>query len=145
MSNSCDSIDCSLPGSFDHGIFQARILEWVAISLSRRSSQPRSKPRSPALQADSFFFFLNLIFLTLQYCIGFAIYQNESATGIHVFPIPNPPPSPYLPSGLSQCTSPKHPVSCFDETGAYYTEWSKPERKTPKQYTNTYIWNLERW
>ena len=32
-----------------------------------------------------------------------------------------------------------------DETGADYTEWSKPERKTPIQYTNTYIWNLERW
>ena len=32
-------------------------------------------------------------FLTLQYCIGFAIYQNESATGIHAFPILNPPPS----------------------------------------------------
>ena len=29
-----------------------------------------------------------------------------------------------------------------DETGAYYTEWSKPERKTPIQYTNAYIWNL---
>ena len=33
----------------------------------------------------------------------------------------------------------------MDETGAYNTEWSKPERKTPIQYTNTYIWNLERW
>jgi len=32
-----------------------------------------------------------------------------------------------------------------DETGAYYTEWSKPERKRPTQYTNAYIWNLERW
>ena len=38
-------------------------------------------------------FFLILFYLTLQYCIGFAIYQNESATGIHVFPILNPPPS----------------------------------------------------
>ena len=33
----------------------------------------------------------------------------------------------------------------MDETGAHYTEWSKPERKTPIQYTNAYIWNLERW
>ena len=39
------------------------------------------------------FFFLILFYLTLQYCICFAIYQNESATGIHVFPILNPPPS----------------------------------------------------
>ena len=32
-----------------------------------------------------------------------------------------------------------------DETGAHYTEWSKSERKTPVQYINAYIWNLERW
>ena len=30
----CDTMDCSLPGSSVHGIFQARILEWIAISFS---------------------------------------------------------------------------------------------------------------
>ena len=41
-----------------------------------------------------FYFYVWLFyFLTLQYCIGFAIYQHESATGIYVFPILNPPPS----------------------------------------------------
>ena len=34
----CDPMDCSLPGSSIHGILQARILEWVAISFSRGSS-----------------------------------------------------------------------------------------------------------
>ena len=37
----CNPMDCSLSGSSFHGIFQARILEWVAISFSKRSSWPR--------------------------------------------------------------------------------------------------------
>ena len=37
----CDPVDCSPPGSSVHGILQARILEWVAISSSRGSSWPR--------------------------------------------------------------------------------------------------------
>ena len=55
---------------------------------------------------------ITLLLLTLQYCIGFGIYQHESTTGIPAFPILNPPPSslPYLPSGSSQCTSSKHPI-----------------------------------
>ena len=39
----CDPIDCSLPGFSLHGILQARILEWVAISFSRGSSQPKNQ------------------------------------------------------------------------------------------------------
>ena len=38
----CNPMDCSLPGSFILGIFQARVLEWVAVSFSRGSSQPRN-------------------------------------------------------------------------------------------------------
>ena len=42
MSNSCEPMDCSLPGSSVHGILQARMLEWVFIYFSRGSSQPRN-------------------------------------------------------------------------------------------------------
>ena len=48
-----DPMDCSPPGSSIHGIFQARVLEWVAISFSRGSSQPRDQTRSPTLHADT--------------------------------------------------------------------------------------------
>ena len=37
----CDPMDCSPPGSSAHGILQARMLEWVAMSSSRGSSQLR--------------------------------------------------------------------------------------------------------
>ena len=39
----CDPVDCSLPGSPVHGIVQARILEWIAISYFRGSSQLRDR------------------------------------------------------------------------------------------------------
>ena len=39
----CDPMDCSLPGSSGHGILQAGVLEWVVISFSRGSSQPKDR------------------------------------------------------------------------------------------------------
>ena len=48
-----DPMDYSLPGFSIHGIFQAKILEQVAIPFSRGSSDPGIKPRSPALQVIS--------------------------------------------------------------------------------------------
>ena len=39
----CDPVDYSLSGSSMHGIFQARVLEWIAISFSRRPSRPRNR------------------------------------------------------------------------------------------------------
>ena len=49
-----DPMDCSLPGSFVHGILEAGILEWVAIPFSRGDiPDPGIDPGSPILQADS--------------------------------------------------------------------------------------------
>ena len=52
VSDSLRPMDYSLPGSTVHGLLQARLLEWVAISFSRESSRPGIEPQSPALQAD---------------------------------------------------------------------------------------------
>ena len=49
----CNPTACSLPGSSVYRILQARILEWVAIPFSRRSSDPGIECRYPALKGDS--------------------------------------------------------------------------------------------
>ena len=39
----CNPMDCSLPGSSVHGIFQAIVLEWIGISFSKGSYRPRDR------------------------------------------------------------------------------------------------------
>ena len=47
-------MDYGSPGSTVHGIFQTRILEWIAIPFSRGSSPPRDQTSSPALAGEFF-------------------------------------------------------------------------------------------
>ena len=49
-----DPMDCRLPGPSVHGIFRARILEWLAISLSRGSSQPRDQTQDSRIAGKRF-------------------------------------------------------------------------------------------
>ena len=49
-----DPMDCSLRGSSVHGVSQARILEWVAISFSRESSRPRDQTQVSRLSGGLF-------------------------------------------------------------------------------------------
>ena len=49
----CDLMDCSLSGSSVHGIFQARVLEWIPFPSPGDLPEPGIEPGSPALQADT--------------------------------------------------------------------------------------------
>ena len=71
MSNFFNPTDCSLPGSSAHGIFQARILEWGAISSSRRSSPPRDQTHISCVSCTG-----RCTSRFVWNCLNFKIYQN---------------------------------------------------------------------
>ena len=122
----CDPIDGSPPGSPIPGILQARTLEWVAISFSNAWKWKvkvkslshvwlLATPWTAAYQASP--------------SMGFS--RQEYWSGV-----------PVLLSHKNECIW----ISSneVDEPRAYYTEWSKSERKKQISHTNAHIRNLER-
>ena len=81
----CDPMDCSLPGSSVHGIFQARILEWVAIFFSRGSSGSRDQTRVSHIAGRLF-----TVWATREMC-AISLENNLSfslkAEQLHSFPL----------------------------------------------------------
>ena len=68
-------------------------------------------------------FFIYIYILTLQYCIGFAIHQHESTTGIHVFPILNPHPSSLLPPRTISLGRPSAPAPSIQYRASNLDWW----------------------
>ena len=74
----CDPMDCRLPGSSVHEIFQARILEWVQMPPPGhfpKSGIELASPVSPALPVDSFPRFVDMLplygnFISIKVCQG---------------------------------------------------------------------------
>ena len=71
----CDPMDCSPPDSSVHGIFQARILEWVAISFSRGSSQAKDRSRVSRIEGRCFTVWATRLIPNLCIC---GIYKYTS-------------------------------------------------------------------
>ena len=77
----CDSMGCSLSDSSVHGIFQARVLQWIAISFSRGSSRPRNWTRVSHIAGRRFTVWAtrerltHLLFLSTQLGIPWWLHQ----------------------------------------------------------------------
>ena len=78
VSDSLQPMDCSPPGSSVHGILQARILEWVAISFSSRSFQPRDQTKVSCIAGR--FFTIWATSKTYLY-----VYINESLCCLYIY------------------------------------------------------------
>ena len=75
----CDPVDCSPPGSSIHGILQARILEWVAISFSRGSSPPRDWTQVSCTAGTRFNLWATReapVYMCIDLCIDTHIYKR---------------------------------------------------------------------
>ena len=76
----CDPMYCSLSRSSIHGIFQARgVLEWVAISFSRGSSQPRDWPRVSRIASRHFYRLSHQEKLSLVYTLIIANLSQKKS------------------------------------------------------------------
>ena len=86
----CDPMDCSLQGFSIHGIFQARIVEWVTISFSRGSSRPRDGTRVSHIGGRCFNLWATwkqLGFLPQEICnVIISVFSNPSSGPLFAWP-----------------------------------------------------------
>ena len=117
MSDSWDSMVCSPPGFSVHGVFQVRILEWIAISFSRGSSQPRNWTQVSCIAGRFSTYWTMREGRIVTILWWFLLYINMNLPQVYMCPTkswtPLPPASPPYPSGLSQSTGFGCPASCI--------------------------------
>ena len=114
--NLCDPMDCSQPGSSVHGILQARILKWVAISSPGDLPDAGIEPGSPALQ--TFF----IVWATRE-----AQTQSTAIKNISVKTSKSRSKSQLLSFPYQLCTQKHHTLTCLEtcaNTGGVSWGWT---------------------
>ena len=124
-------MDCSPSGSSVHGIFQAWILEWVAISFSRGPSRPRDRTRVSCIVGRRF-----TVQATREAIVFLFIYVNREGNLLFFF-LTFWPPSPDL-SNLQPCISGNHQSGpCINEFGFLFL--SSPQKIEIRKYFSLWL------
>ena len=115
LSDSCKAVDCNSPGSSVHGIFQTRILMWVAISFSRAFSQPRGRTTSAVLAG--------VLFVTEPPGKPTSLYRlSGPSCGLS----PQPHTQLILSSSLSSPTAPAESLKAAASSSVWFSTPSPP-------------------
>ena len=109
----CDPMDYSLPGSSIYGIFQARLLVWVAISFSRRSSRPRDWTRVSHIVGRCFTVWATREVMWYSQCSLHVSIVSFVAATLHTYVCPLTPlncPFPWAHAVLSHSGASAYPL-----------------------------------
>ena len=137
----CDPMDCSPPGSSVHGILQARILEWVAISFSRRSSQPRDQTQVSHIAGRCFnlwatrealTFYNILMQLLTQSCPTLCIPMDCSPPGFSIH-------------GIFQATVLEWVAISFSRRSSQPRDWTWVSCIAGRHFTLTFLQKICLW
>ena len=129
-----DPLDCSLPGSSIHGIFQARVLEWVAISFSRRSSQPRDRTRVSGIAGRCFTIWATKLSLSESQNL-----LQELRLRAHRLFVPDPSNQSEADLG-AVLRFPAFPTHSLSPGAGWWARWGGPTGKKAAFYRNGPLW-----
>ena len=124
-------MDCSLPGSSIHGIFQARVLEWIAISFSRSSSQTGDWTWVSHIVGRCFTIWATReVLFPISYLLVSFIFVLPS----HSFY--------YHPNGASLVAQTVQRLPTMQETRVWSLGWEDPPEKEIAAHSSILVWRI---